>query len=364
MQSTKKQIGEASYRQKIIHKIRYPKPDLHELPFEFFKIAITAFIEDLRRNVKNFKQDVPVYIFNTGDQLLTDEWVSSQGQEVPRIVVDVDNMSILPDQLTNPYQRGELILTHDKQDLGYSAYVRRIPLTYSIPVKLTVSNIIEALKWQEVLLLLLYRNNVFHFQYYKKDNKGVYRFPEDTTVERNIEFGFDDSRRYRTVSFNIDIDLQYPAFDWFNTSSLSSINNVIKDPGIGIYPDPNENGESGDKNPTPGEGAVETNPWEDPDTDPEVPGGDSGDSNEATGGDNYSVSVNDRPGHEIIPETGDIIPNQDGKYEGIYDFEAEKQRYIDARILRTYQAHLKNPSSTNSQEPVFPMSVHEPEDIF
>ena len=59
-----------------------------------------------------------------------------------------------------------------------------------------------------------------------------------------------------------------------------------------------------------------------------------------------------------------FVKNQDGKYEGIYDFEAEKQRYIDARILRTYQAHLKNPSSTNSQEPVFPMSVHEPEDIF
>lgn len=360
MVSTKSQVAEAKYRQKIIHKNRYPKPDLSKLPFDFFKVAITAFMEDLRRNVRLFQNDLPVYIFNTGDQLLTDEWVYSQGQEVPRMVVDVDNMSILPDQLTNPYQRGEFILTDNRQDIGYSAYVRRIPLNYTLPVKLTVSNIIEALKWQEVLLLLLYRNNVFHFQYYKKDNRGVYRFPEDTTQERNVEFGFDDTRRYRTIQFNIEIELQYPAFDWFNSSSLFGMNDVIRYPGIGIYPDPNENGETGDKNPTPEDGSVPTYPWGNPTDD----GSDEPlNPDEIKGGNNYTVNVNDRPGKELIPQTGDTIPDMYGNVPD-YNFEAEKQRYIDARKLPLYQAHLRNPSATNSQEPVFPMSVHNPEDIF
>ena len=122
MVSTKNQVAEAKYRQQIIHKTRYPKPDLSLLQLDFFKVMITAFMEDFRRNVRLFKNDVPVYIFNTGDQLLTDEWVYSQGQEVPRIVVDIDNMNIQPDQLTNPYQRGEFILTQDRQDIGYIHY--------------------------------------------------------------------------------------------------------------------------------------------------------------------------------------------------------------------------------------------------
>lgn len=359
MSSNKSQINEAKYRQKIIHNIRYHQPDLSKLPFDFFKIAITSFIEDLRRQIRLFSNDIPVYIFNTGDQLLTDEWVNSEGQEVPRIVVDIDNMSILSDQLTNPYQRGEFILTDNKQDIGYSAYVRRIPLNYGIPIKMTVSNIIEALKWQEVFLLLLYKNNVFHFRYYSKDNRGVYRFPEDTSVERNVELGFDDSRRYRTLNFNIEIELQYPAFDWFGSSSLKSIDNVIMNPGINIYPDPNENGDTGDKNKTPEDGAVPTYPWggnPDGSKDPVNP-------DEVTGGNNYTVNANDRPGHELIPETGDTIPDFMGNVPA-YDMEALKQRMIDARKLPLYQAHLKNPSATNSQEPVFPKSVHTDNDIF
>lgn len=360
MSDIKSKVDEATYRQQIIHKIRYPKPDLSKLPFDFFKVVITAFMEDLRRNVRLFQNDLPVYIFNTGDQLLTDEWVSSQGQEIPRMVVDVDNMSIQPDQLTNPYQRGEFIITDNRQDIGYSAYVRRIPLLYSLPIKLTVSNIIEALKWQEVLLLLLYRNNVFHFRYYKKDNRAVYRFPEDTTIERNVEFGFDDSRRYRTLTFTVEVEIQYPAFDWFGSTSLMGMNTVIKYPGSNIYPDPNENGETGDKTQTPEEGGIPFYPNGNP-----IDDGSKDDPNpdEATGGNNYTVNVNDRPGQELIPETGDTIPDMNGEVPN-YNFEAEKQRYIDARKLPMYQAHLRNPSATNSQEPVFPMSVHEPEDIF
>lgn len=361
MESTKSRIDESKYRQKIIHNIRYHKPNLNELPLDFFKVAITAFIEDLRRNIRMFKNDIPVYVFNTGDQLLTDEWVSSQGQEVPRLVLDIDSLSIEPDQLTSPYQRGSFVINSDKQDIGYTSYLRRIPISYSIPMKLVLSNIIECLKWQEVLLLLLYKNNVYHFQYYKKDNRGVYRFPEDTDVERNVEFGFDDSRRYRTLNFTIQIDLQYPAFDWFNSSSLFEMNNVIKYPGIGIYPDPNENGESGDKNPTPGDGKVPTYPWGNPNE------GDGGDKplnpDEIKGGDNYTVNIDDRPGQELVPETGDRIPGPDGNVPP-YNFEAEKQHYIDARKLPLYQANLRNPSATNSQEPVFPMSVHKKSDIF
>ena len=353
-------IEESKYRQKIIHNTRYPKLITQELPLDFFKVAITAFIEDLRRNARQYVNDLPVYIFNTGDQLLTDEWVKAEGQEVPRMVCDIDNLSILPDQLTNPYQRGEFVINDNRKDIGYSAYVRRIPVSFRIPIKLTVSNIIECLKWQEVLLMLLYKNNVYHFQYYKKDNRGVYRFPEDTTVERNVEFGFDDARRYRTLQFEISIDLQYPAFDWFGTSSLMSGDNVIRYPHTGVYPDPSGDGTTGDKNPTPGENEVPSDPYGDPTDDGSK---DPVNPDEVSGGNNYAVNIYDRYGSELIPQTGDTIPDMFGNVPD-YDLEVEKQRYIDARKLPLYQGHLKNPSTTNSQEPVFPMSVHTKDDLF
>lgn len=395
-------LEEGKYRYGIFKDTRYPKPNLPDIRYEFFQVAITAFVQDLRRLLKLFMPNVPVYIFNTGEQLLTDDWQQATTQEIPRCVIDIDGLSIASDQLTNPYQRGQFVINQNKQDVGFSAYLRRIPLTLDLPVKITVSNIIEQLRWQEILLLILYRNNMFHFQYYKKDNRGVYRLPDSFDTERNIEFGFDDQRRNRTISINIQVDLQYPAFDIFDTSSLMSSGNVIKGFNNSIYPDPSS-GESGEKNPTPGNNSVNTTYSEDGTISSEVTGSDdpndpnepnnpngSNSSNdpynplnpdgtpntdeplgftgpdyeEPTGGgnNNYSISEADDPfGDPSYPVTGDSLVDDNGNPID-YDEDLIRDEIIGMRDLG-HHGEVKNPNATNSWEPLPGLSVHEKEDV-
>lgn len=344
------------YDASVIKEQRYPTPDLSKIEFTFFQSAITAFIEDLRRNIRTYLPDFPAYIFNTGDEIMTLEWQKAQRteiyQQIPRMVLDIDNISIVSDQLTSPYQRGEFTINEGGKDTGYSAYVRRIPLTLPMICTVTISNIIEQLKWQEVILLLLYKNNVFHFQHYKKDNRATYRLPDDQDVERNIELGFDDQRRNRTIKFIVNIDLQYPAFDYFNSSSLASSENVILHPTHNIYPDPSiQEGEGGKIN-TPGENGVST----------DYGNGESGSGDYKPGNPNtnYVVNVDDVPGSgSLVPETGDTFPDANGEIH--YD----EQAAIDELGLHRHpqDAFLKIPQTLNSQEPLPPRTLYKDKDI-
>lgn len=377
-------VEQAKYVNSIFEKQRYPKLELPDLKYEFFQTAITSFVQNLSRAFKQFIPSVPVYILNTGDQLLTDEFIETEGQEIPRVVIDVDGLSIASDQLTNPYERGEFIITEDKQDVGYSAFLRRIPITFSLPVKITTANIIEQLKWQEILLLILYRNNVFHFQYYKKDNKGIYRLPDNMEIERNIEYGFDSDRRYRTITIPVEIDLQYPAFDIFNTTSLSKVDNCIKNWGGSIYPNPGS-GDGDEKIPTPGDNSVPYNPNQGDDTpetpddpndpnNPSNPGGETGADKplDFTGPDNPGISgsgsnnnytISEHPfGEQERPKTGDNMMNDDGTPKD-YDEDIIKEELIELGNSSRY-AEVKVPSATNSWEPMQKkLSVHEKEEV-
>lgn len=345
------------YDASVIKQQRYPTPDLSKLQFTFFQSAITAFIEDLRRCIRTYLPDFPVYIFNTGDEVMTLEWQETKNveiyQQIPRMVIDVDALSVVSDQLTSPYQRGEFTIHEDGKDTGYSAYVRRIPISFPMICTVTVSNIIEQLKWQEVILLLLYRNNIFHFQHYKKDNRGVYRLPDDQSVERNIELGFDDSRRNRTIKFTVNIDLQYPAFDYFNSSSLFNIENVILHPTQNIYPDPSIQDEDGGKINTPGENGVST----------DYGSGESGNDGDYKPGNpntNYVVDVDEIPGSgSLVPETGDQFPDANGEIH--YD----EQAAIDELGLHRHpqDAMLKVRETLNSQEPLPPRTLYKDSDI-
>lgn len=221
-----------------IQNQRYPLFNNGNPKLDFFKNAITAFLEDLRRNLRQFKPELPIYIFNTGDEFFTTTWQTGEKSEtyqrIPRLICDVGDISIQSEQLSSNCVRGEFIETVDGQDVGYSAYVRRVPIQLPIECTLTVSSILDQLEFQEILLLILYKNNSFNFVYKGKNNKGVYRFPDDQTVEKNLNMAMDDQRRNRVIKFEISVGLQYPAFDYFNSNSLIESHHVIKDFDINV----------------------------------------------------------------------------------------------------------------------------------
>lgn len=208
---------------------KYKTNTLPNIRFEFFQSAISALVENMTALFRSYGLQIPVYIFNTGDQIMTDEWKDATATEIPRLVLSLEDIAVSADNLTSPYQRGDFVVTNPSgADEQWSAQLRRIPLKLNVACTLTVSNVIEMFKWQEVILLLMFKQNIVEFQYYKKLNQGAYQLPDSISYERNLEFGFDDTRRNRTISFTVEYDIQYPAFD-FSSGSLMRGNNVIKE---------------------------------------------------------------------------------------------------------------------------------------
>lgn len=208
---------------------KYKTNTLPNIRFEFFQSAISALVENMTALFRSYGLQIPVYIFNTGDQIMTDEWKDAIATEIPRLVLSLEDIAISADNLTSPYQRGDFVVTNPSgADEQWSAQLRRIPLKLNVACILTVSNVIEMFKWQEVILLLMFKQNIVEFQYYKKLNQGAYQLPDSISYERNLEFGFDDTRRNRTISFTVEYDIQYPAFD-FSSGSLMRGNNVIRE---------------------------------------------------------------------------------------------------------------------------------------
>lgn len=231
-----------------IEDIRYPsKNDSNpNIKFEFFNKSIVAFIESLKYQFKRLDTTLPIYMYNNGDELfLYDEINNGKGinsidsaQVVPRMVLSISSISIDSDQTTNPYVRGEFVMNINGKDTLHSSQIRRVPITLSINVVLTVSTIIEQLEYIELIMLILSREPNFNFQYLSKTNYGNYHIPYDIDMERFFEFSIDSSTRKPTLTFEIPIDLQFPAIDYFGNSFMNR--GFINNPIINVDPVPGD----------------------------------------------------------------------------------------------------------------------------
>lgn len=252
MNMTKKDINDLRYPDKVI--IPY-------LKFDFLNTAIIAATEDMKIQFKKFKNNLPIYFYNTGDEVFLYDSMNSDNptnsiesaQQVPRMVLSLGNISVDSQQLSNPHVRGEFIFNANGRDSVFSSSIRRIPLNFKVNCVVTVSNVIEQLRFIELIMLILYRTPTFNFQYLSKTNYGSYSISDDFETERNLELGFDSTSRRPTVGFNVDIDLQYPAIDYYGSTFLSEYGGIIKNPITNVNPIPNipnnDYDEPGSKNP-------------------------------------------------------------------------------------------------------------------
>lgn len=227
---------------------RYTKSNdvIKSLNFDFFNNALISFSESIKRNFQIYDETLPVYFFNTGDEIYLFESENEKQnsnfnsvtstQQVPRNVLSINDISINSDELTNPHIRAEFIIKNKElnKDSLYSSEVRRIPLTLNIKSLITTSNLLQQFKYLEILLLSLYKGNNFEFMYLNKTNKGYYKISDSFETTRNFELSFDSTSRKPTILVNIDVDLQYPAFDYVTNILSNDFGGRIIKPEVGV----------------------------------------------------------------------------------------------------------------------------------
>lgn len=194
-----------------------------KLPHNFFTIAGKAFIHYLDKMFTPFKDQLgkdvfPIMIKNTGDEaFLTNMNTDDLYSSVPRLTLDVMSIGLVNDQLTNHFMHGKASMNNDA---GFPTSkmmpVRRVPINWQFNSEVVFNNVLEYLSFVDVLLTVSHHNHYFEFYYLGNVYTGTFQLPEDFDSEANSSLGFDSEKRRRILPLMFTLQLQFPAYDFYN----------------------------------------------------------------------------------------------------------------------------------------------------
>lgn len=204
-----------------------------QLEHTYFHVALAAFLSDFSLTVEPFRKlinaTVPVTIMNTGDEAFMSSMLFKNPedskklyQENPRLVFSIGAVNANFDELTSPYNLGRLNvqdpITEMKSD--YHTNVRRVPLRVQMSYEAIMSNIDQYLKYVDVSLTVFNVSRVYEFFYMGSVYHGSYKLiNDDYSSDTNFALGFDTDSRNRIMRSNVELQLQFPAFDVYDGAS-------------------------------------------------------------------------------------------------------------------------------------------------
>lgn len=206
---------------------------------------IIGLLADLNKKMSFYRQisndqrvevDVPFYYSITGDEnFLRDNFLFSTAQglncvptpdkadgnydQVPRGIVNLTSLNVDPSKLVNKRNMGQYsILDKDGIMQSYVAEFDMVPIVIGIEVTILLSSQLDLFKITESIIKKMYKANAYNVEVGHLE-EGVYRIsseysvPDDYSLERPVEFGFDDKEQFK-VSFALEINSFIPSFDF------------------------------------------------------------------------------------------------------------------------------------------------------
>lgn len=225
--------------------------------FNFIQSAMEAFIYQLIVRFRKFRQDFPVYLFNSGDEfyLLNEQRIIGAGtkfkrsdvyQTKPRLEITINGLQIQSDQFTSNTQEGLFTIPIERRDVTFHGPVERIPINLDLKAILVCDSLLHSFMYTELVLTMINDLTTFEFWHAKRRHVGVFNIQMQIDVEKKLDMSFSADTRDYILNIPINLALQFPAFDFFNplkNTIKPTTSSVLKDIEFGIYPD----GGAGDK---------------------------------------------------------------------------------------------------------------------
>jgi len=165
---------------------------------------------------------------------------------VPRGIVNLTSFAVDPSKLVNKRNLGNYnrLNPEDGTLESYVAEFEMIPVVLGVDVEILVSSQLDLFKVTEAIIKKMYKANSYHVDAGHLED-GTYRIsseyamPDDYTMERPIEYGFDDKGNHK-VTFSLEINSFMPSFD-FEEDAYQTLTFTTTDGGnyIGNIEDPN-----------------------------------------------------------------------------------------------------------------------------
>ena len=178
--------------------------EMVKIPFHYAITGSEEFLYD------NFLQD----------SLLDPENKVAMGNynKLPIGILNMTSMSIDSAALVNKYIRGTYVKEMPDQTVrSFVSQFQMIPVNMSFDCTIKVDSLLDQFKISEALIKNLYKNNQFNIDAGSLTEgtfrlASYYKMPEDSTVEKPIEFSFNDLKQY-TITFSIEMLSFIPSFE-------------------------------------------------------------------------------------------------------------------------------------------------------
>lgn len=213
--------------EEIILAIRRDEIDCNNSQ-SFFSKLVKALLINLTEEISIRNKPVPHVILNTGDDtmwLLEKEYdYSKEPQEVtneqyiymtkPRCVVTPGSIDTVPDQLTNPYSRGQFQFEYEDTLLTLSAEFRRIPIKVNIDLNYIFDSFTDLMGMLQQVVTKLAYIRTYKFVYMGQTIQATYKIPESFDGEHMAEMdgGTSDSKD-RKLTMQLELESTLPVFN-------------------------------------------------------------------------------------------------------------------------------------------------------
>lgn len=210
--------------------------DLYNRDDRFFSVLVKGALAYLNSHIKMYDKSINHFIFNTGSSYMYVEsngyefsWNETSGEdsmymELPRCVVELGNVTITQEELSQPYARGNYERKDENVIKGFNAEIRRLPIEMGLSLHYSFSNFNEAIVVLQELFDKLVFQQYFNIAYLGQVIRCSIEFPNST----QLEIGKIDFSAAEVVQRNINLDViictNYPII---NERSEINMNQII-----------------------------------------------------------------------------------------------------------------------------------------
>lgn len=170
---------------------------------------------------ENFMRDNFLFSTLNGENCDVDpDKADGNYDRVPRGIVNLTSFAVDPSKLVNKRNLGNYNRLNPEDGMleSYVAEFEMIPVVLGVDIEILVSSQLDLFKVTESIIKKMYKANSYHVDAGHLED-GTYRIsseyamPDDYTMERPIEYGFDDKGNHK-VTFSLEINSFMPSFDF------------------------------------------------------------------------------------------------------------------------------------------------------
>ena len=236
--NTSNNILTSKEQPKWIHPWNIEKFDSIETRDErFFSLVIKGVLRWLTQNILMYNKPIKHFIFNTGSSYLYIEtngyefsWNETTGEDMmymerPRCVVELNDITINNEELTQPHIRGayERRIDENGNYAGFNAELRRIPITLSLNLTYVMSNFNESIILVQELMDKLLFQKYFNIVYLGQNIQCSVEFPNNFRIELNkIDLSSAEPNN-RILGMQLNVCTNYPSIDERTEISSSKV---------------------------------------------------------------------------------------------------------------------------------------------